>query len=173
MPTGSQISSEMSAALAVDLASNVWPENQVFANHGVDPIYGANLMQQDWFKKMVDEAKREWNSISSAKDRIKLKSQVAVEMAIKDLYDLVVDQKIPAAARVAGFKELKDIAGVSAPDAGGGGSHGPVVTIHLGGAPMTVSGKVPKVLDEDDMIDVTPSIQSEGARDDFVGNAPL
>ena len=131
----SQISSEMSAALALDLAANIWPEADVFKNHNVDPLYGAALLQQDWFRKMVDEARREWSSISNAKQRIRLKSQLAVEHSIEELYAVVTDKQTPAAARVAAFKELKDLSGAAQGDgdSGGGGPQAPTVNIFLNG----------------------------------------
>jgi hypothetical protein len=170
----SQISSEMSAALALDLASEVWPESTVFQNHGVDPIYGAALLQQAWFRKMVDEAKREWSSISSAKERIKLKSQIAVEQALGDLYAIVTDKTTPAAARVAAFKELKDVAGVAINEQAGPMSTAPTVNIFLNGdtepAFSVSSSKTHRDAEETDFIEVTPSNQDDA---DIFGMAPL
>lgn len=171
----SQISSEMSAALAVDLASEVWPENVVFKNHGIDPIHGGHLLQQEWFRKMVDEAKREWSSITSAKQRIKLKTQIAVEQSIGDLFSIVTDANTPAAARVAAFKELKDVAGVAVQEQSGPASNAPTVNIFLNGdSEPAFSISAPKQTrreeDETDVIDVTPSNQDD---DEIYGMAPL
>lgn len=135
----SQISSEMSAALALDLAADIWPEADVFANHGLDPVYGSALLQQDWFSQMVEEARREWSSITNAKQRIRLKSQIAVESSIEELFSIVHDAKTPAAARVAAFKELKDLSGAAVPDATLGGANGPVVNIVFNGEAMTIA----------------------------------
>lgn len=168
----SQISSELSAALAVDLAAGMWPEGEVFERHGIDAVRGASLLQQDWFRKMVDEAKKEWSSINSAKERIKLKAQVAVEQSIADLFAIVVDGKTPAAARVAAFKELKDVAGVSVQDSTGSAANVPSVNIYLNGnAEPAMTITAPKVIKEDPVIDVTPSNLSDD--DDFLGMAPL
>lgn len=171
-----QISSELSAALALDLAAEIWPEADIFKNHGVDPLYGAALMQQPWFRKMVEEAKREWNAIANAKQRIRLKSQLAVEHAIEDMYAVITDKTVPAQARVAAFKELKDVSGVSGGEgeAGGGGANMPTVNIFLGdaGTPtLTISGKgrVRQEEEEPEVVDVTPSYP-----DDLIeGLAPL
>lgn len=166
----SQISSEMSAALAVDLAAEMWPEADVFARHGVDPVYGAALLQKNWFRKMVDDAKREWSSITNAKQRIKLKSEIAVEQALGDLFSIVTDTKTPAAARVAAFKELKDIAGVSVQEQAGPGTNVPTVNIFLGGSDEpTFTMSAPKVVKEDQVVDVTLS----NLDDDIIGMAPL
>ena len=169
----SQISSEMSSALALDLAAGIWPENQVFANHGMDPIYGAALLKQEWFRKMVDEAKREWSSINSAKERIKLKSQIAVEQSLDKMYGIVADPNTPAAARVSAFKELKDVAGVAAQEQGGPASNAPTVNIFLNGDDQPAfSISAPKIInqeDESDIVEVTPS----NLDDEFIGMAPL
>jgi len=167
----SQISSDLSAALALDLASDIWPEAQVFANHGVDPLHGGALLQQEWFKAMVDEAKREWSAISNAKQRIKLKSQIAVEMSIDKLYAIVGDAEVAASARVSAFKELKDVAGVAAPDPNANRGTVPMVNIFLQGddAPsVSVSATNVQPMAEEHIIDVTPSNNS-----DMRGLAPL
>lgn len=171
----SQISSELSAALALDLAADLWPENQVFANHGVDPIYGAALLQKDWFRSMVDEAKREWSSVNNAKERIRLKSQIAVEMSIEELYTVVTDKGTPAAARVAAFKELKDLSGAAVQDTSVGGPTAPTVNIFLNGNSTPSVSITPSHIPEpepDDVIDihaeeVTPS------NPEIAGMAPL
>lgn len=159
----SQISSELSAALALDLAAGLWSESQVFANHGIDPQYGAVLLQQDWFVEMVEQAKRDWGAIKNARERIKLKSQLAVEMAITDMYSLAVDTNQTGQARVAAFKELREIAGVT--DKGTGkdnsGPAVPVVNIYLDGdSSPTVSVSANKLPDDGDdeleMVDITP-----------------
>lgn len=161
----SQISSEMSAALALDLAADIWPEAEVFSNHGLDPTYGAALLCQDWFRKMVDEARREWGSISNAKQRIRLKSQLALEHSIEEIYKVVTDKKIPAAARVAAFKELKDLSGVTQGEqAAGDGRNSPTVNIFLNGSAepaISISSSSRKNVEneENDVVDVTPSNQ--------------
>jgi hypothetical protein len=168
MDSLSQISNEMSAALALDLAADIWPEADVFRNHNIDPVIGAKLIQQDWFRQMVDEAKREWSSITNAKQRIRLKSQLAVEHSIETLYQVVVDNNIPAASRVAAFKELKDVSGVSQSDeerAAGAGA--PMVNIYLNGddgpsISITSDSKKPVLQNNDDVIDITPSNQDFG-----------
>jgi len=169
----SQISSDLSAAMALDLASDLWPESSVFANHGVTAQHGASLMQQDWFKAMVDDARREWSSISNAKQRIRLKSQIAVEMSINELYAIVTDANVPATSRVAAFKELKDVAGVAVVDHSASLGSVPTVNIFLDGdstPSVTVSASAaPRPADDGhDIIDVTPSDST-----DYVGMAPL
>jgi hypothetical protein len=170
-----QISSELSAALALDLAAEIWPEADIFKNHGVDPLYGAALMQQPWFRKMVDEAKREWNAIANAKQRIRLKSQLAVEHAIEDMYAVITDKTVPAQARVAAFKELKDVSGVSGVDQeAGGGAAMPTVNIFLGDTQkpaisISAKGRVRSEDEETEVIDVTPSYHG----DLIEGLAPL
>lgn len=175
MSTLGQISSELSAAMALDLASDIWPEADVFRNHGIEPVYGAALLQQAWFRKMVDDARSEWNAVSNAKQRIRLKSQIAVEQAIEELFALITDKNNPAQARVAAFKELKDVSGVAADQQeAGGGATMPTVNIFLGGdstPSISITGRArPVSLEpEEDLVDVTPSYRDESIE----GLAPL
>lgn len=174
----SQISSDLSAAVALDLASNMWTESEVLARHGIDPVHGAKLLQQDWFKKMVAEAKSEWASIKNAKERIRLKSQVAVEQAIVDLFTIITDKQIPASARVAAFKELKEVAGVVVQQDSGPAGNVPSVNIFLNGDPNEPSFSVsaPKVVREAPEIELTAedlAVTPSNPDDDFIGVAPL
>tara|TARA_R110000772_G_scaffold235182_3_gene346797 strand:+ start:13406 stop:13945 length:540 start_codon:yes stop_codon:yes gene_type:complete len=152
-----QINSDMSAALAVDLASDIWPEAVVLQNHGLDPMAGATLLQSPWFKKMLDQARSDWGAISNAKQRIRLKAQVAIEEGIADVYAILSDKATPAAARVSAFKELKDLSGAGGPvNDGGSAATGPSVNIYLnGGDPISINAGAPARKDPD-VIDITP-----------------
>lgn len=136
---------DLSPMLAADLASDIWPPDIVFARHEITAEEAMFLMQSEWFKAMVAEAKAEWASLKNSKQRVRLKGQLALEEAIPTIYGLIGDEGIPAQARVAAFKELKDISGVGASAAEGGsaGTGLPSVTIYLGspdGPAISING---------------------------------
>lgn len=148
---------DFSPLLAVDLASEIWGQTEVFRRHGLTEAEGEQLLGSTWFQEMLREARAEWTSLRGSKQRVKLKGQIALEEAIPLIYELITDSAIPATARVAAFKELKDVSGVSIGVAEGGpaGSGLPSVTIYLGtpteGPTVIVEGK--KVAKEPETIE--------------------
>jgi hypothetical protein len=105
---------DFSAALAADLAAEIYPQDVTFVNHGLSIEQGMELLQQPWFAAMVEQARRDWASVDNVRDRIRIKAQITLEESLPTLYTLITDRNNPAAARVAAFKEIKEVAGMSA-----------------------------------------------------------
>jgi hypothetical protein len=127
---------DLSPTLAADLAADLIPADDVFKRHGIGTQDANLLMGSEWFRHMVDEARSEWSSLKNSKQRVRLKGQLALEEAIPEIYHMIHDTDIPAAARVAAFKELKEVSGVASgtQENGNAGTGLPSVTIILGGA---------------------------------------
>lgn len=133
MPSIEQLK-DLSPTLAAELAADLIPSEQIFAKHGMTMQQGFQLLTLDWFREMVADAKKEWASIKSSKQRLRLKGQLALEEAIPEIYRMIHNEEIPGAARVAAFKELINVSGVAASTEGVGSTTGlPSVTIYLGG----------------------------------------
>lgn len=165
----SQISSDITAAVAMDLAMELHNRSTVWNRHGIDPLHGEAMLLDPFFKKMVESAKKEWQAVTNTKQRIRLKAQLAVEDSIADLYKLACDINSPGAARVSAFKELVNLSGTAVQQEGGGGVAGPSVNIYLNGdsapAVTIAAGKSNGHLMENedaDLIDVTPSNVADG-----------
>ena len=135
---------EFSAALAADLAADLYERETVFRNHGLSLEAGLDLLAQPWFKAMVEQARRDWDALDNTKDRIKTKAQIALEDSIPTVYGIIADKNTPGAARVAAFKEMKEIAGMGARELEGTGQLYVPIQIFLDGrekAPMTIVGQ--------------------------------
>jgi hypothetical protein len=151
---------DLSPSLAMDLASEIWPPEKVFERHGVNTADMVRLMTAPWFVEMVEDARREWTSLKNSKQRVRLKGQLALEESIPTLYGMINDIDLPAQARVAAFKELKDLSGVALgavePMTGMAGL--PSVTIYLGspdGPSVTIEGaKSTKTIEEAEEIPI-------------------
>lgn len=124
---------DYSAALAADLAADLYEREVVFKNHGMSMAQGLELLAQPWFKAMVDQAKRDWDALDNVKDRIKTKAQIALEDSIPTVYGIIADKTTPGAARVAAFKEMKEIAGMGAKESEGQGQVFVPIQIFLDG----------------------------------------
>jgi hypothetical protein len=131
---------EFSAALATDLAADLYERETIFQNYGLSPEMGAELVNQPWFKAMISQAKRDWDALDNVRDRIKAKAQIALEDSIPTVYGIIADRQTPGAARVAAFKELKEVSGMSARETGDGGPGYIPIQIFLDGreAPPTI-----------------------------------
>ncbi len=140
---------EFSATLAFDLAAELHEPQDVFAKHGMSIQEGVDLLNQPWFQNMVRQAKQDWNTITNAKERIKAKASLALEESIVTMYGMIEDKNIPAAARVAAFKELKDVSGVAPRDQEGAINNIVPIRIFLGGVdPVSIAPDVtPRVTD--------------------------
>lgn len=104
--------SDLSASLAADLAAGIYSQQEIFDHHGIDVVQASVLLKSDWFQKMVEDARKEWASIDNAKERIRVKARLSLEEGIIEMFNIIRDKNVPAAARVGAFKELKEIGGV-------------------------------------------------------------
>jgi hypothetical protein len=132
---------ELSAALAADLAAELYDHETVFKNHGLSLEVGQSLLAQPWFRAMVEQARRDWDALDNTKDRIRAKAQIALEESIPTVYGLISDKNTPGAARVAAFKEMKEIAGMGRAEGPEGGAGFIPIQIFLDGreaAPITI-----------------------------------
>lgn len=151
---------DFSAALAADLAANLYEPETVFTNHGMSLAAGQELLAQPWFKAMVEQARRDWDALDNVKDRIRTKAQIALEDSIPTVYGIIADKNTPGAARVAAFKELKEVAGMGAKELEGGQAFIPI-QIFLDGRdrPATITitpgnpGGVPMGVPDDGLLD--------------------
>lgn len=126
--------------LAADIAADIWDPDVIFERHGISDSQRLALLGSDWFQAMIQEAKTEWSSLKNSKARVRLKGQLALEEAIPTIFQMINDIEVPATARVAAFKELKDLSGVAGAVMEGSVGNGlPSVTIYLGTPEKTVT----------------------------------
>ena len=169
---------ELSAALAADLAAELYDQETVFRNHGLSMEVGQALLGQPWFKAMVEQAKRDWDALDNVRDRIRAKAQIALEESIPTVYGIIADKNTPGAARVAAFKEMKEIAGMGAKEPAEGGAGFIPIQIFLDGReapPITIQPEaaayphrlhmgnqaVPDDLgDEADVVEISPDLEA-------------
>jgi len=95
-------------------------------------------------------------TLGNAKARVRLKARLALEEALPAVYGIVMDTTQPPVARVAAFKEIKDLSAVAANvgELGAQGNGLPSVTIVLGDKTpnIKVSGNRPAVKDTDNIL---------------------
>ena len=94
------------AQLALELATGLYPPTDVLRNHGVTKVEAKALLGDPQFRSMVNEYRKLWNSPLNATERVRLKSAVAVEDGLIELYALYQDVKAHPQSRLEAFKQL-------------------------------------------------------------------
>lgn len=134
---------DLSPVLALELASGLTPPEDVFARHGIGRAEAVQLLKNDIFKKMIRQAKADWDSHENAEERIRLKARLALEELLPDHFSMAISHSTPPPARNEATKILKSLAGMDRKDGfegTGGTGERFTVTINLGERPMTIDG---------------------------------
>jgi len=122
----------LSSQLAYDVASKLLTVDDILVKYELTREEFMRLVKTDEFKKLYAEAKLAWEG--DAKARIQAKAAMAVEDSLLTVHSMLVNDMVPATARLEAFKQLKSIAGVE-PDKKetGTGAH-VAISINLGDA---------------------------------------
>lgn len=98
------------AALAAELATRLYPVADTLKRFSITKAQLQHLMQDPQFRYQVAEYRREWGSPLSARERVKMKSALAVEDGLAELYRLYHDVTANPQARLDAFKQLVNLA---------------------------------------------------------------
>jgi hypothetical protein len=104
-------------ALIVELASQIEPVPVVLARYNVSTASYQRLLADPTFRQAVVAASSEFASLANVAVRIKVKSQLMVEMGMAEIWDIIRNPAMGAAARVAAFGQLKSLTGLEKPEA--------------------------------------------------------
>jgi hypothetical protein len=99
--------------LALDMAAKLQPPAQILAKHGLTEQQFVLLSQSPEFKRLFKEAKSFWESDKNAVERVRTKCSMLVEDSLLEIYSMVHDPEMAAAARLDSFRTLAKMAGVS------------------------------------------------------------
>ncbi len=98
------------AALAAELATRLYPVADTLKRFGLTADQLKHLMQDPQFRHQITEYRREWESPLSARERVRMKSALAVEDGLVELYRLYRDVTANPQARLDAFKQLVNLA---------------------------------------------------------------
>lgn len=135
------------ARLARDLAQDIFEPDQVRAAHSLSNVQFEKILDDVNFQRMLRENVLEWNSAEGTAARVKIKAATAVEVALKTIYDDILDRSIPLAQRVEAVKLLVKLGELGERDVLGGGATvgaGLHISINLG---VPGEGRPPKTID--------------------------
>jgi hypothetical protein len=122
------------AAFAAELATQLLPVPEVLKRFNTTSAELVSLLEDPQFKHMVQEYRREYNAPLNARERVKLKTSLAVEDGILTLYQMFRDEELGVNARIDAFKQLVGLADMGPKKEGE--AQGPAfsLTLNLGGA---------------------------------------
>lgn len=98
------------AALAAELATRLYPVADTLKRYSLTKGQLRHLMGDKQFRHQVAEYRREWESPLSARERVRMKSALAVEDGLMELYRLYHDVTAHPQARLDAFKQLVNLA---------------------------------------------------------------
>ena len=98
------------AALAAELATRLYPVADTLKRYSLTADQLKHLMADPQFRHQVTHYRREWSSPLSAKERVRMKSALAVEDGLVELYRLYHDVTAHPQARLDAFKQLVNLA---------------------------------------------------------------
>ena len=146
------------AALARDLAINLFPEDVVIAKHGITPEQLKILNSNTFFQKLVEIATLDWNSSKSMPQRLALEAQVLVEDVMPDIGARMKVKNEPLTGVVSALSAITKIAGIGENKAPQAAGEKFTITINLGADTL----KYEKSRQIEGAVEVQP--QSEGDR---------
>ena len=132
---------DIDARLAVELAIQISPIPEVLRRYGLNTSDLKRRLKDPMFYTTLKEAKRNWNSDLSVKERIKLKSQMLTEDSLLFIYSTIHSPDNALPAKLDAFKQLATIAEVNAPSKVAG-AEGSKFTVHI-----NLGGDKPLVID--------------------------
>lgn len=123
----------ISAALAMELASELSAPAEVFQRHGIGQDEIPVILNDPTFRRMVKEAQAEWKSEQNVPERIRLKAQMALEELLLPTFAMAKDPKMPPPSRTDAVKLFERLSGVAKSN-GDSGEQGAkfALTINLG-----------------------------------------
>ena len=127
---------QLSSALAFELAAELTSPTDIFLRHGIEEKEAIRLLADPTFKKMITDAKREWTAEQNVPERIRLKSQLALEELLLPTFNMAKDPRVPPASRTDATKLFERLSGVTKSNEEQSGGTGPkyILTINLGGS---------------------------------------
>jgi hypothetical protein len=118
------------AALAREIAMDIFPVEQVLKIHQVSDEDWLKIQASPQWTKMLSSMIAEWESAMNTRERLKAKAQTGLEMNLEQLILDIGDLEIPLAQRVEAAKFLARIGEVDGQV--GTGGPGFSITLNIG-----------------------------------------
>jgi ribulose bisphosphate carboxylase small subunit len=95
-----------------ELASEIYPAEEVASRHGYSIEQLSHLLNQGWFKARLREAKGVWSADSNATERVRIKAALAAEHTLLDITKIIQDMDAPPASRITAHQHITKLSGI-------------------------------------------------------------
>jgi hypothetical protein len=134
------------AALAREIAMDIFPLEDIIALHKLSDEEWQKIQSNQRFQAMLVSMTREWQSAANTRERVKVKAATGLESVLETYIREIVDTNIPLTQRVEAGKFLAKL-GELGPEANLlGGVSGSSVTINISTGfkpPVVIEGTLP------------------------------
>lgn len=102
--------------LITEIAARLEPLPDILRRHGISKSQFRALRAHPSFEKTLEEQVKAFASLANLPARIKMKSQLLVEMLLDQMYDIAYQPLNPASARVSAFSMITRLTGLERPE---------------------------------------------------------
>jgi hypothetical protein len=100
----------------IELAAAMEPVPDILTRYNVSMETYRRMMTTPAIRETIRDARARFTSLGNTAARIKVKAQLLLEMSLPEIWDIVSDPSIGAAARVAAFGSIKSLTGLEKPE---------------------------------------------------------
>lgn len=137
--TPSEIFAVDLAALAREIAMDIFEIKDIMAVHKLDEEQWEEICRNTKFQQMLTQMSAEWNSAMNTRERIRIKAATGLESVLENYIREIRDEKIPLGQRVEAGKFLARIGEVDTSQIlGGAGGGGFTITMNIGTSHKTI-----------------------------------
>lgn len=102
--------SNRTAQIAMELAIKMLPVSEILTRFNLSANQLKLMLKDAAFKSMVLQFRTDWEAAENVRERVRLKSGVALEDSIPQLYTIAHDADTTPAARIDAIKQLAALA---------------------------------------------------------------
>jgi hypothetical protein len=148
MTTDAEIFATDFAALAREIAMDIFPLAQVLKLHQLDDAEWQRISANKRFQSILDGMVREWNSAINTRERVRIKAATGLESVIETYIQEISDVSIPLTQRVEAGKFLARLGELDGNISGELGERFSI-TLNIGNARVEADGMAPKVIEHE------------------------
>ena len=120
------------AALAREIAMDIWPVAQILELHKLEDAEWQAIQRNPNFQRALEDMTRQWNSAANTKERVKVKAATGLESILEIYIRDIVDGSIPLVQRVEAGKFLARLGEMDGSKIEGSSGGGFSITINIG-----------------------------------------
>ena len=148
MTTEAEIFAVDFAALAREIAMDIFPLTQILELHRLSDEEWQRISGNQRFQTMLEQMIREWNSAANTRERVRIKAATGLESVLETYIREIVDESIPLTQRVEAGKFLARLGELDGALVGELGERFSI-TLNIGATHVEAEAQPMKVIDHE------------------------